>query len=109
MARDKVVEVLVEKFIRPFRFRGDLLGRVGLAGRGDQGCGCRQRQRRGECDQDFVFHKVELKCVVILGWKIYGAGVGLGFASFGIGVGLAFLRAAANSGRSFASSVESAT
>ena len=30
MARDKVVEILVEKFIRPLRFRGDLLRRVGL-------------------------------------------------------------------------------
>jgi hypothetical protein len=46
-----------------------------------------------------------LKCVVILGRKIYGEGVALVFASFGIGVGLAFLRVAANSGRSFASSV----
>jgi len=46
--------------------------------------------------------------VVILGWKIYGADVGLGVASFGIGVGLAVLRAAANSGRSLASSVDSA-
>jgi len=46
-----------------------------------------------------------LKCAVILGWKIYGAGVALGFASFGIGVGLAFLRATANSGRNLASSV----